>query len=338
MIVQCPYCLNMVSPSLKVEGNSEIYKCSKCYRIIHRDYIEKDWPRGSIGLVGFSGHGKTCYLTSLFYLLRYIRGSNILGKEIIWNTLNKNTRMIVYDHVSNFEKKSELPPGTPENFPEPALLEFQSIPFFQNFFLSFYDTNGGNFEDEDKITEKAKYVAYCDVVLFIISIKDCENTTNEMENLLEIYISAVYNNLRIDLKKNQHLIVVLTKADEIATELSDELRDFLQAGSYEWYRSNHFMDKDKALKNKVKKLMNMSEIIETWLRNSKNGSGFTALARRSFKSVEYTIVSSLGAEPGKNGLATKPKPDDPKRVLDPFFLALEKIRPKGLLEKIKIFR
>jgi len=50
--------------------------------------------------------------------------------------------------------------------------------------------------------------------------------------------------------------------------------------------------------------------------------------------VEYTIVSSIGASPVSGMLAKRLEPEDPKRILDPFFLALEKTRPKGILEKI----
>jgi len=334
-MIRCPYCLRRVRPGLNVVGNDTIYKCpgEQCGKAIHRDYIEKTgryWLRGSIGLVGFTGHGKTCYLTSLFYLLKYLKRIDTWGEEFTWETLDKNTNRIMYEHVSDFEKESKLPPSTPANFPEPALIKFEDMPFFGNFFLSFYDTAGIVFRDIERITERGRYVAHCEVVLFIISMIDCGETVadmaNTMEKLLDTYINAVYNHLRVDLKKNQHLIVVLNKADEISTQLPYELSRFLQAGSYKWYRTNN-------VKSKVKELENKSGIIEQWLKQRECG-GFTRLAKRRFRSVEYTIVSSLGARPAGDYLTTELKPEDSKRVLDPLYLALEKIRPKGLWEKV----
>ncbi len=324
-MIECPYCLESVFPQMESKGSQYLYKCKKCNNNIPRDFVEKNVPRGSVGLVGFTGHGKTVYLTALFYLLRIIQRENAWG-DFQWLCQDDHTLKIMHNHVPLFES-SQLPPGTPENFPKPALIQFFNAPEVRDFFLSFYDTAGRVYEESEKITETGRFVARSNVVLFITSITDCGNNwADEMERLLNTYIIAVYDRLHINLKK-QHLIVILTKAD-LLVHLSEELRNFLKEGSYRWWNLTN-----NSLRNKIIELKEASEATEQWLKKNKCGA-FTGLARRFFKSVEYTIVSSTGSAPVGNTLLTRLTPEDPKRVLDPFIWVIEKIRPKSIWEKI----
>jgi len=339
-MILCPYCLTVCKPKLEREKDgSFVYICPNGDKIDSREYVENyNIPKITIGLVGFSGHGKTCYLTSLFYLFKYL---NRRTDWFHWRTLDDNTSNIMFGHVKRFEEESQLPDSTPENFPKPALIRIGDIPFFDNYFTSFYDTAGSVYTETAKITDMGRFVAHCKVVFFVISVKDCGTSwADTMERLLDTYIRGVYDKLRVDLKKNQHLIVVLSKADEII-EFPEELKKFLSDGSYKWYLTKNPQSKNKEsdiVRNKLRLLQERSRIIEGWLRlEEKVGRGFTKLAKKSFKTVDYTIVSSTGAAPVGNKLATKLEPEDPKRVLDPFFLALEKIRPKGMLERISNF-
>ncbi len=247
MLIKCPYCLKETTASLEVKGNNTLYLCGDCKATIHRDYIEKNAYKNRIGLVGFTGHGKTVYLTALFYLLKYLGRVGIWG-DFTWQTLDNNTHEIMFNHVKKFEMESKLPDSTPENFPHPALIKFEDIPLFSRQFLSFYDTAGRVFKETDKITDMGRFVAYSDVVFFIISIKDCGNSVaDSMEEFLNIYLDAVHNRLRVALKESQHLIIVLTKADDI--QLPQNLSDFLNSGSYRWYtkRIKKHVKKNKGL-------------------------------------------------------------------------------------------
>jgi len=335
-MIRCPYCLEIVDPTVENKDHTPVYICpnNECKAALPRDLVEKKIPQATIGLVGFTGHGKTVYLTSLFYILKILRRDkrNPWGEDFNWESLDDNTHKIMCEHVPLFEA-SKLPDSTPENFPHPALIQFTNTPFFKNYFLSFYDTAGRVYEETEKIAETGRFVAHSEVVLFIISIKDCGTSwADKMESLLETYIRAVYDKLRVDLKKNQHLIVVLTKADSLI-RLPTGLKNFLQNGSYEWYLVNNPNEEKSIVRAKVRELKEHSRGIKEWLEKN-NCRGFTNLAKQKFKSVEYTIVSSTGAEPIGNRLATKLKPQDPKRVLDPFLWALEKTRPKGIWERI----
>lgn len=334
--IRCPYCLELVQPRRGKIKNRNVYTCpnKECKEEIHRDYVEKgNIPKMTMGLVGFTGHGKTCYLTSLFYLFKYLRSEKGM---FLWDALDGNTEDIMFKHVEKFVKDSQLPKSTPENFPKPALICISDIPFFGDYFSRFYDTAGRVYEEAEKITDMGRFVAYCEIVFFVISIKDCgkdwKEIANKMERLLDIYWRGVYDKLHIDLKDNQHLIVVLTKADEVR-EIPDELKKFLEEGSYDWYLPKNPQSEKGFVRYKLRLLQEKSMIIKKWLEEKKC-KGFTNLAQKRFKSVEYTIVSSLGASPVGGMLAKRLEPEDPKRVLDPFLLALKKTRPKGIWEKI----
>lgn len=323
-MIRCPYCLNETRPKLERKGSTSVYTCliPECKAEIPRDFVEKrKIPRATIGLVGFSGHGKTVYITSLFYLLKFLRRE---WEDYYFLSLDDNTHKIVHEHIPLFEE-SQLPESTPANFPFPSLIRFHSIPYYGDWFLSIYDTAGEVFEETQMITEQGRFVAHAEIALFIISVGDFgENWPDRMEALLDKYIKAVYDRMRVNLKKRQRLIVVLTKADSLietdsSKTISGDLRDLLNDGSYKRYLE---FESGKGIKKKLKE---NSRLIKDWL-SQKGCNGFINMAKDNFKSVEYTICSSTGASPVGNRLATKLIPEDPKRVLDPFFWILNESR------------
>lgn len=341
-MLRCPYCLEKVKPKLEKKDNSRVYVCPKCNAELYRDFVEKNKiSRTAVGLVGFTGHGKTVYITSLFYLLKFLNRINIwqgIWKgNFSWLSLDDNTHKIIFEDIPKFED-SWLPRGTPENFPHPSLIQFSNLPFVAaagEKFLSIYDTAGSVFEETAKITDSGRFVAHSEVVLFVVSISDCgSKPADNMESLLWKYIDGVYNKLHIDLK-NQHLIVVLSKGELLFHELPDELWKFLELGSIEWYAISNPENNgsQREMLDKLRQIRENSKSVEKWLID-KNCGGFTGLAKEKFKSVEYTLVSSTGSVPVGNRLCAKLKPDDPKRVIDPLLLLLNKTRPSTIREKL----
>ncbi len=324
-MIKCPYHLGMVEPKLESRNGTAAYVCpdANCKAAIHRDFVERlDIPRTTVGLIGFSGHGKTVYITSLFYFLKYLRNK---WADYYCLSLDDNTHKILHYHVPLFED-SQLPKSTPANFPFPSLIHFHNIPFFRNWFACFYDTAGAVFENTQKIADQGRFVACSDVLLFIISIIDCgKKWPDRMVEFLDTYIRAVWNSMRADLKK-QHLIVVLTKADSLGNTnptgiLSEDLVTELNSGFYKNYL-------DLNGREDIIRLKERSINIRNWLIRE-GGQGFVSIAKDKFKSVEYTLVSSTGSAPVGDRLLTKLTPEDPKLVLDPFLWILEKSRRKS---------
>lgn len=320
MKIRCPYCFEKMEPEKAIEGINVNYKCSKNNETIPREFIEKgNIPKTSIGLVGYTGHGKTVYITSLFFLLKELQ--NKWGDDYYLSCLDDNTSDVMYVRIPKF-KKGELPDSTPINFSSPALIFFRNIPYIGDYFVSIYDIGGGVFERSRGITEQGRFIAYCDTVLFIMSIYDSgENWIDRIHQLLNNYHRSAYGDLGIKLSKKQNLIVVLTKADlliENNVQLTPELSDYL---------NNTEHNPENIIKNRTE----ISNRIRKWLI-SMGCRGFVNMAKDNFKSVEYTIVSATGAAPVGRNLAHNIDQNTPKRVLEPFIYALDK--NLGLLKRL----
>lgn len=318
-IIRCPYHLGLV----EVSGIRSSIHCPECGTLIPRDFIEKTHiPRVTVGLIGFSGHGKTVYITSLFYLLKFLQAQ---WPSYYLRTLDDHTYKIFFENIPTFER-SELPESTPVNFPLPALIFLGNLPHFGDWFFSFFDTAGEVFEAATTITNEGRFVAHAEVILFLISIPDSgEDWPDRIQALVDIYIRAVYGQLGLDLKKRQHLIVVFSKGDLLLDREAAVTGNFLMSGgSYQNYTH---------LEHKLSELSEISQNLRTWLEGS-GGQGLVNLCQDNFKSVEYTIVSATGAAPVGNRLVTTLQPDDPKRVLDPFLWIMLKTKRPGFWKRI----
>ncbi len=137
-----------------------------------------------------------------------------------------------------------------------------------------------------ELLPKESLVADAHATSFLISIPDAgEDWQNEIEKLLDIYLLAVYDHMRLDLKKRQNLIMVFSKADELLQgppqrQLSSELAHYLaDVGSYGHYNQ---------MEEKLKELRLVSQGVRSWLQ-AKGGVGLIKTCEAYFKSVEYTL-------------------------------------------------
>lgn len=123
--MKCPYCFKEIRYKKRVSGMRQIYYCTSCKSEIHRAYVEfPEIPVTRIGFVGYTGHGKTVYTTSLFYLLQSI---DLYWEDFYFETLDDFTHEIMYQKVPQL-KKGQLFSGTPINFPEPAFIRLNKLP------------------------------------------------------------------------------------------------------------------------------------------------------------------------------------------------------------------
>ncbi|HHG86643.1 MAG TPA: hypothetical protein ENJ82_17980 [Bacteroidetes bacterium] len=305
--MRCPYCLEQVEAFLR-DTQKGVSHCPQCRTMIPRAWLQGAQDlRATVGVVGFSGHGKTVLLTSLFSTLK--RFSEFWA-GYYYRSLDDYTHRLIYEQVPLFEK-GVLPTSTPANFPSPAMVHYHALPVFGNAFIGYYDTAGEVFSDAAQIERAGFFVAHSDVVLFIISIPDCEpgQLDDEMSRLLDTYIRAAEDRLNADIRGKQRMVVIFTKADLMVDRLSPDLQRWLADGSERWYAIE--------IHDKLMALSLASLQIEEWLRDQMDCTRFPNMARDHFKEVRYTLVSALG---------TNHSPDsgnpDPLRVLDPFFWML----------------
>jgi len=211
-----------------------------------------------------------------------------------------------------------LPDSTPKNFPTPTIVQAGKIPFQTDSTLLCYDTGGESFEKVTQIGQYASFVRSSQSVLFLLSLYDLEKNERiaQMERLLTTYINGI-SELGGDTKQ-QHLVIVYTKADEWVQSLPpeyNELREYLLLGTIEGL-SDH--------KNYMQRLYTISQRLQFFTDKYLKASGFLNTARANFASLEFTIISALGSSPKDGELSPQ---ITPRRVLDPLFWIMEKKQP-----------
>jgi hypothetical protein len=301
--MKCPYCLNEKA-TFEVRPTTGSYHCTNCQTPIPRGFVDaRNTPRATVGVVGFSGHGKTVYLTALFSALSKL--SNY-WQDYYYRCLDDYTHRILYQQVPLFDR-GVLPESTPANFPNPALIHYKSLPGFGDSFVAFYDTAGEVFTESAQILRGGYFVAHANTALFILSLSDLdpERIDEQMSKLLDTYIRAAYDQLNLPLKQRQHLVVIFSKADLLRDRLTDELNEWLANGTAESYALNL---KDTGFDVGLK-----SPAIAQWLRDTILATRFVNMASDRFLSVQYCLISATGMTPGKI---------EPLRVLDPFLLTM----------------
>lgn len=311
--LRCPYCLHHVEKFIHDE-KTKVTHCPNCRTDIPKVFVNAGLMlRTMVGVVGFSGHGKTVYLTSLFSTLK--RFSHYWN-GYYFRSLDDFTQRIIYEQVPLFEK-GDLPESTPANFPNPALVLYHQLPVFEDAFVGYYDTAGEVFNDATQIARAGFFVAHADTVLFIMSIPDCDpgQLDDQMSRLLDTYIRAADDKLNTNTRTTQRLVVIFTKSDLTQAQLTPALRQWLSQGAADYYALN--------LNDKLLDLGMVSIRIEEWLRQDLGCTRFANMARDHFLEVRYTIVSAMGwGDPnGEDKL-------NPLRVLDPFLWVLDFARRK----------
>ena len=328
----CPYCLNDVEVEVRPDG----YFCSQCGSRIYSEYVRSRLPRVFVGMVGFSGHGKTTYITSLVFLLKDVFMNMGRWKDFSFMALDMETLSLIYDRVKALTKEARLPEATPVNFPTPFVMQFFNIPYLGDWFITFYDVGGEVFEHPDRISVQGNLVAKSSSVIFILSLRDCGDTWEargeEAFRLLNTFILG-RDRLYPQGRDYQNLIVTLTKADTLVRDMPKQLAEYLIKGDYREYTD---LSPEYGLK-----LSEVSNAVREWLYSINPMKGFLSLAERSFRKVRYSVVSAIGSPPVGDKLLASLRPEDPKRVLDPFLWTLYDTEEKGalvsLIESFSLF-
>jgi hypothetical protein len=312
-LLRCPYCLQNVEKFLR-DAKTNVPHCPNCRTDIPKTFLDSALMlRTMVGVVGFSGHGKTVYLTSLFSTLK--RFSNYWN-GYYFRSLDDFTHRVIYEQVPLFEK-GDLPESTPANFPNPALVHYHQLPVFDDAFVGYYDTAGEVFNDAAQIARAGFFVAHSDTVLFIVSIPDCEASEldDAMSRLLDTYIRAADDKLNTNIRSKQRLVVIFTKSDLPTAKLNGHLTDWLSDGQADYYAMN--------LSDKLLDMGLVSIKIEEWLRQELGCTRFANMARDHFLEVRYTVVSAMG-------MGDEAKLN-PLRVLDPFLWVLDFARRDAMV-------
>ncbi|RMH68358.1 MAG: hypothetical protein D6675_16455 [Gemmatimonadetes bacterium] len=288
------------------------YRCPSCGERAPALYVReyKAFPPVVLNAVGFRQHGKTVYFAALFYALKKLRLASHWD-DFFTMSLDEDSLNTVYENMRLLEA-GRLPNATPRNFPRPTMLRVYGVPFQPSYTLLCYDTGGECFEKPNQLVQFAGFVRRAKAVLFLMSLGDMKDANAEAYRLLNTYLigmGELGGNTH-----NQHLIVVCTKADQLVDKLPEDVVDYLIHGTVKGLIQHD---------NYMTTLYQMSTRLRTYIQNTVGAYEFLNAADAHFKSVNFSVISALGAAPEGSRL---PVEIVPRRVFDPLFWAMEKSR------------
>ena len=314
----CPFCLAEVKfkPEKLDRQLALIYRCPSCGEqapaLYAQDYHR--YPPVVLSAVGFRQHGKTVYFATLFYTLKKLSLARDWPNFFTMG-LNDDSLDAVY-HNARMLDQGSLPDSTPKNFPRPTMIRVEGVPIHRDCTLLCFDTGGECFEKPTQLVQFAGFVKRAETGMFLISLPDMANPREEMHRLLNTYVVGL-GELGARTRE-QHLVVVYTKGDQLAARLTgqwDYLRTYLVQGSVD------------ALANPERYLKRMREVsarLRDFTETELAAYEFLNAAGAHFKSVEFSVISALGARPAGAHLAVNIVP---RRILDPLLWVMEKSLP-----------
>jgi len=260
--------------------------------------------------VGFSGHGKTVYLASLFHLLQ--TGLCRAWPKFRRQALNQNSVNVLY-HNLKLLKTGTLPESTRRIFPEPSIHLLSGMPRLGERIVLIFDPPGEAFNEDVGVEKYAGFVQRAKSVMFLISLSDMDEPVgHEMHRLLETYTLGM-SRMKTR-KRRQHLIVVYTKADLLTGRVEDwsDLLTYLRQSE---------LDTVTDVRKYSRLMHDISAALADFTASSLGALGFLHLAHDYFKSVAFCAVSALGSAPEGGKLLVNV---EPRRVIDPLFWVIEK--------------
>jgi hypothetical protein len=301
-------------------------------------------PQFPIQVFGWKQHGKTAYLTALTLIL--MRMNNI-WERFSWAAVTEASQRMVQD-VNIYEREGSMPPSTPMGVDDCYVMLLRKMEPWRDRSLLIRDCPGEIFERFQLPLEQAPFLQRTRTLFMFISMPDLLDPEGEkrsfegrtMDMLMVGFLNTLQSHgIRL---RGRRVVVVLTKADRIrnlppgirqylvddvlwAAANSPEpdriLRDFLPPGTHP--TGDAFMERYLAAMGQNE------EAIRQWLRRNNHAKCFIQLAEEYRVDLRFSFTSATGGQavPG-SGLTQR---WEPRRVLDPFFWALEMER-RGTLQ------
>ncbi len=311
----CPFCLDKVRFKKKKSGgnHASIYLCPECNEQVPALYSQdyRQYPPVVISATGFRQHGKTVYFATLFYTLKKLTLARD-WPDFFTMGLNEDSLDTVYSNARMLEDGA-LPDSTPKNFPRPTMLRAEGVPMHPDCTLLFFDTGGESFEKPTQLVQFAGFVRRAEAALLLVSVPDMADPAAEMQKLISTYVVGMR-----DLgayTKEQHLIVVFTKADQLVLRLLPRWQDIhtylLEGAVDDLAQTRHYMER----------MEQVSERLNEFSGQELHAYEFVNTAESNFKSVSYSIISALGTQPDGARLSIAIVP---RRILDPVLWVMQK--------------
>jgi len=315
----CPYCLT------DIHGRADISQCPKCKADIPVQYVRNygQHPPFLAQIFGWTGVGKTVFLSALTLML--VKMGNVWPNSGYSCAPATDASQRKVMEINDYLAKGLLWPPTPLGPQEAYIMILHGMERWGGRALVLRDCAGEIFDNLRVPVEQAPYLLNAPTSFMLISLPDLPNSAGRsMDMLLNNYINTLLDH-RVDLpRERRKLVVVFTKADSIMT-LPANLRDYVVrdplwaavAGS-----NNSTVRLDAAgMAGYLEEMGRVSDAIRDWIQRDAAGKNFVQRAHEHNIELRFCLISSTGSQPGADN--TMPVTLSPRRVLDPFFWALE---------------
>lgn len=330
--IVCPRCLESIVFS------GDLVACTNCAYELPPRYKKfyREAPPIYIQVFGWSSHGKTMFLDVLRLLLIETDFIYKLWGDYAHSALTQLD--LEHENTLRMDRRNGQAPGsTPKrdrDQNEVYIMHMAEMERWGDRMMVIMDHAGEQFETMDGVPAgEIPYLLNTPTTFMLISIPDIKRSLQSgqaqagtsMDQLLQIYLETMERN-GVDLGKNRrNMVIVLTKADMI-DNLPLSLENYLT--NDEVYNAFQSPGRGNELSGMnlveyIERMGNVSEEISSWLQSDPSaapgGDAFVRQIKRNNINAKYTIISSTGQDiDSVQGVQLMPR-----RVLDPFFWALE---------------
>lgn len=323
--VVCPRCLERIS--VDKDGAQTCPNCGWQLPVKYIKSFDKAPPL-FVQIFGWTNHGKTLFLDTLRLVLMDM---NVYWKHFGYESFTQldveKVRELRADLRRGFFPAGNQPVERNQN--EVYIMSLNNMPLWQSRMLVVMDYPGEYFEDFSVPVKEIPFFINTPTTIMLISLPDVLDDNigaagESIDQLLQFYLGALENEGVSPEKENRKLVVVFTKAD-VTRGLPQNLRHYLLEDPV--WRSIQSEQRPEPLTPEhvaeyLERMKRVSDDIQTWMqndnRNVPGGTNFLHLLDRYNIDARFSIISATGGEVQEQGVNISPR-----RVLDPFFWALE---------------
>jgi hypothetical protein len=299
-----------------------IKKCpvKTCKSELPIQYIDeyKNHPPLFVPVFGWSQVGKTVFLYALTLMLKEM--SNIWPNYYPVPTNDVTQEKI--KTINSFLENGIMPSMTKLGEQDVYIMLLNNMERWGGRSLVLRDCAGETFDTMKIDINNAPFLLHAPTTFMFVDYSDMTALNGStVDMLMNNYVNTFMRHDKKLKKQNKSVVVVITKGD-IISDLPSQLRRYLiedpiwAAVTKEGPTNQMYANE---VDNYLKKMSLISNQIKEWIGRDAPGKAFLRNAEDKRIDLRFSIISSTGTPVNDN----EPITIAPKRVLDPFFWALE---------------
>jgi len=314
----CPFCLEEITGS-KLER-----KCSSCQRPTPALYLKdaRDLEPMAVQAMGWSGHGKSVFLSALTLLLTRMQ---VVWEDYSWSPGSEETREAILDSNRRLES-GLLPLPTNKGVDLPCLILLRGMDRFKGRALVYRDCAGEHFDTNSMPVEQVPFLLKAKTLFLIASPVDlAARRERPIDMLLNGFLNTLEEHGVDPSKDRRRLVVVLTKGDLIQ-DLPKPLHDYLVKDRVWRTLEEGTPDlrfDEPAIDRYLATMREVDRHLREWIERDAHGRHLVRLATQSGLDLCFSLVSATGGPvSGGDSESQLENRWEPRRVLDPLLWAL----------------